>query len=147
MSDALEPMEAPRVSLIKPTLDTPFHIDFSWWRQNDREWLVFLRGLLGEEQEAHLAEMNMEDRVDWVDPNTGEVTQMDLLQYLLSQHYAQQEEQGASMVESIFRAFLKNGNSPMSVKQLGEALSRPPQTILRTLAGARVYRGIRPVGA
>ena len=139
--------ETPRVSLVKPTLDTPFHIDFSWWRQNDREWLVFLRGLLGEEQEARLAEMNMEDRVDWVDPNTGEVTQMELLQYLLSQHYAQQGEQGASMIESIFRAFLKNGNSPMSAKQLGEALGRPPQTILRTLAGARVYRGIRPVGA
>ncbi|MEX1248300.1 MAG: hypothetical protein WEA61_07435 [Anaerolineales bacterium] len=149
MSDAPEPnaSESPRPSLIKPTLDTPFHIDFSWWRQNDREWLVFLRGLLGEEQEAHLAEMNMEDRVDWVDPHTGEVTQMDLLQYLLSQHYAQQGEQGASMVESIFRVFLKNGNSAMSARQLGEALSRPPQTILRTLAGARVYRGIRPVGA
>lgn len=150
MSENHEPMEAeaPRASLVKPTLDTPFHIDFSWWRQNDREWRVFLRGLLGEEQEAKLADMDLDERVDWVDPATGEVTQMDLLQYLLSNHYAQQGDgEGASMIESIFRAFLKNGNSPMSSRQLGEALSRPPQTILRTLAGARVYRGIRPVGA
>lgn len=150
MSENQDPMESesPRASLVKPTIDTPFHIDFSWWRQNDREWRVFLRGLLGEEQEAKLADMDLDERVDWVDPATGEVTQMDLLQFLLSNHYAQQGDgAGASMIESIFRAFLKNGNSPMSAKQLGEALSRPPQTILRTLAGARVYRGIRPVGA
>ncbi|MEX2144437.1 MAG: hypothetical protein WD740_07570 [Anaerolineales bacterium] len=141
--------EAPRSSLVKPTLDTPWHIDFSWWRQNDREWRVFLRGLLGEEQEAKLGEIDLEQQVDWVDANTGEVSQVDALQYLLSTHYAQQGEQqeGTSMVESIFRAFLKSGNRPLSARQLGAALGRPPQTILRTLAGARVYRGIRPVGA
>lgn len=141
--------EAPRPSLVKPTLDTPFHIDFSWWRQNDREWRVFLRGLLGEEKEAELADLNLEERVDWVDPNTGEVSQVDVLQYLLSTYYTQQGDQegGTSLIESIFRAYLKNGNSPLSSRQLGEALGRPPQTILRTLAGLRVYRGIRPVGA
>ena len=141
--------EAPRPSLVKPTLDTPFHIDFSWWRQNDREWRVFLRGLLGEEKEAELADLNLEERVDWVDPNTGEVSQVDVLQYLLSTYYTQQGDQegGTSLIESIFRAYLKNGNSPLSSRQLGEALGRPPQTILRTLAGMRVYRGIRPVGA
>jgi len=141
--------EAPRTSLVKPTLDTPFHIDFSWWRQNDREWRVFLRGLLGEEQEARFAELDLEQQVDWVDPKTGQVTQIDALQYLLSTHYAQESDQqeGTSLIESLFRAFLKNGNQPLSPRQLGEALGRPPQTILRTLAGARVYRGIRPVGA
>ncbi len=141
--------EAPRASLVKPTLDTPFHIDFSWWRQNDREWRVFLRGLLGEEKEAELADLNLDERVDWVDPNTGEVSQVDVLQYLLSTYYTQQGDQegGTSLIESIFRAYLKNGNSPLSSRQLGEALGRPPQTILRTLAGLRVYRGIRPVGA
>lgn len=141
--------EAPRPSLVKPTLDTPFHIDFSWWRQNDREWRVFLRGLLGEDKEAELADLNLEERVDWVDPNTGEVSQVDVLQYLLSTYYTQQGDQegGTSLIESIFRTYLKNGNSPLSSRQLGEALGRPPQTILRTLAGLRVYRGIRPVGA
>lgn len=141
---------SPRPSLVKPTLDTPFHIDFSWWRLNDREWKVFLRGLLGPEQEEKLAGMTGEERVDWVDPNTGEVIQMDVLQYLLSSHYAQQGESGeggTSLIESIFRAFLKNGNAPMSSRQLGEALNRSPQTILKTLSGLRVYRGIRPVGA
>jgi len=86
--------------------------------------------------------------VDWVDPVTAEVSQVDVLQYLLSTYYTQQADQdGTSLIESIFRAYLKNGNSPLSSRQLGEALGRPPQTILRTLAGLRVYRGIRPVGA
>lgn len=142
--------ETPRASLIKPTLETPFHIDFAWWRQNDREWNVFLRGLLGPEQEAKLADLRGDERVDWVDPQTGEVIQMDALQYLLSNHYtgpAESETGGTSLVEAIFRAFLKNGNNPLNSQQLGEALGRPPQTILRTLSGLRVYRGIRPVGA
>jgi hypothetical protein len=142
--------ESARPSLVKPTFDTPFHIDFSWWRLNDRDWKVFLRGLLGSEQEDKLAQMTGDERVDWVDPNTGEVFQMDALQYLLSSHYAQQAESaegGTSLIESIFRVFLKNGNNPMSARQLGEALNRPPNTILKTVSGMRVYRGIRPVGA
>lgn len=139
-------MEAKR-SLIKPTLDTPFHIDFSWWRENDREWKVYLRGLLGPDQEEKLANLTGDELVDWVDPRTAEVKQVEALQYLLMNHFAQQgegESEGTSLVEAIFRAFLRTGNSPMSSAQLGEKLGRPPQTILRTLAGARVYRGIRP---
>lgn len=142
-------MEDHTESLIKPTLETPFHIDFSWWRQNDREWSVFLRGLLGPDQEETLANVDLDQRVDWVDPRTGEVQQMDALQYLLSNHYANLGDtgEGVSLVEAMFRAFLKNGNSPLSPRQLGQVLDRPAQTILRTLAGARVYRGIRPVRA
>lgn len=134
-------------SLVKPTEDTPFHIDFEWWRENDREWRVYLRGLLGPEQEAKLDELSGDEMVDWVDPKTAEVRRVNVLQYLLMSHYAEQkagEGGGASMVESIFRAFLANGNQPLSSQQLGEMLGRPAQTILRTLSGARVYRGIRP---
>ncbi|MCW5876840.1 MAG: hypothetical protein KIS85_08155 [Anaerolineales bacterium] len=139
--------DVPRPSLVKPTLETPFHIDFSWWRQNDQEWQVFLQGLLSEEQREKVGRINLEDTIDWVDPQTGEVTPMDVLQYLLSSHYASDEEQGgSSLIESIFRAFLKNGNQPLTAEQLGEALGRPPQTILRTLSGRQVYRGIRPAG-
>jgi hypothetical protein len=154
-SEIMENTESPaeefsRPSLVKPTLDTPYHIDFSWWRLNDREWKDFLRGLLGPDQEEKLAGMTGDEHVDWVDPQTGEVIQMDALQYLLSSHYAQEAasaEGGTSLIESIFRAFLKSGNAPMSSRQLGEALNRQPQTILKTLSGMRVYRGIRPVGA
>lgn len=135
------------MSLIKPTTDTPFQIDFDWWRDNDREWRVYLRGLLGPEQEARLAELSGDEMVDWVDPRTAEVRRVNVLQYLLMSHYAEQksgDEESSSLVESIFRAFLANGNKALSSEQLGELLGRPAQTILRTLSGARVYRGIRP---
>jgi hypothetical protein len=50
-----------------------------------------------------------------------------------------------ALVEAVFRLFLTNGNAPMSSEELGSRLNRPAMTILRTLAGARVYKGIRPV--
>jgi hypothetical protein len=65
-------------------------------------------------------------------------------------HFAEDEElagEGTSLVEGLFRTFLRNGNEPMNAEQLGAALDRPAITILRTLSGARVYRGIRPVAA
>jgi hypothetical protein len=139
------------MSLVKPMPDTPYHIDFAWWRNNDREWKVFLRGLLGPEQEAQLDALEGEEMIDWVDPQTAEVRQIDALQFLLMEHYAKEqpedEAEGTSLVEAIFRVFLKNGNGPQTSEDLAEALGRPAQTILRTLSGARVYRGIRPVGA
>jgi hypothetical protein len=138
------------MSLIKPTEQTPFQIDFNWWRENDREWRVYLRGLLGSEQEARLSEISGEELVDWVDPKTAEVRRVNVLQYLLMDHYASHgkaAEEGTSLVESIFRAFLANGNRPLNSVELGELLGRPAQTILRTISGARVYRGIRPVVA
>ena len=35
--------EVKRFSLVKPTVDTPFHIDFAWWKKNERDWHVYLR--------------------------------------------------------------------------------------------------------
>ena len=83
-----------------------------------------------------------------MDEQTAEVRRMDAIQYLLMTHFAENEEllqEGTSLVESIFRVFLKNGNSPLSSQQLGETLDRPPRTILSMLSGTRVYRGLRPI--
>ena len=33
---SIQVVEDKRFSLVKPTVNTPFHIDFEWWRQNDR---------------------------------------------------------------------------------------------------------------
>lgn len=137
-------------SLIKPTLETPYHIDFAWWRQSDREWRVYLRTLLGPEREAILDALEGDEMVDWVDADTAEVHQVEAIQYLLMAHFAENEElagEGTSLVEAMFRTFLKNGNEPMNAEQLAAALDRPANTILRTLSGARIYRGIRPVAA
>ena len=139
--------ELKKFSLVKPTIQMPFHIDFDWWRANDENWHVALMSMLcAEHQEAfnNLAEGQM---IDWVDPETAEVRQMDGLQHVLILHCAKQEgflDEHTAMVEAIFRLLLANGNTPMSAEELGKRLNRPADTILKTIAGTRVYKGLRP---
>ena len=139
--------EVKRFSLIKPTLSTPFHIDFDWWRQNDREWRVHLRGCLCQEHQQAFSDLDSDEQVDFVDPDTAEVQRVDGLQHILISHCAQTGDfitERTTLVESIFRLFLSNGNLHLTAVELGEKLNRPPNTILRTISGVRVYKGIRP---
>jgi len=135
------------MSLLKPSVDTPFHIDFEWWKKNERDWHVFLRSLLCPEHLESFAEMGEGELIDWIDPQTAEVKPVDGVQHALMTHCALRPEFSdahTAMVEAVFRIFLVNGNAPMSAKDLGKKLGRPSDTILRTLAGPRVYRGLRP---
>ena len=139
-------VEHKRISLVKPTLNTPFHIDFDWWKQNDQEWRVHLRSCLPPEYQQAFADADTEE-VDWVDPETAEVQKVDGLQHVLINYAAETPDfitSQTTMIESIFRLLLANGNTPMTVEELGERLRRPPMTILRTISGIRVYKGIRP---
>jgi len=139
--------EPKRYSLVTPTLDTPFHIDFEWWRQNDHEWRVHLRSSLCPEHQEKFADVLADEKVDWVDPETAEVQRVDGLQNVLINHCARTGEfitERTSVVEAVFRTFLANGNMHMTPRELGERLNRPAQTILRTISAVRVYKGIRP---
>jgi hypothetical protein len=142
-------VESKKFSLVKPTLETPFHIDFEWWQQNDREWRVHLRSLLSDEALARFADIiDGNELVDWVDPETAEVHQVDGLQHVVITYTAQQEgflDTRTALVEAIFRLLLKNGNTPMTILELGEELGRNPKQILGMLSGVRVYQGIRPL--
>jgi len=136
------------MSLLKPTPRTPFHIDFDWWEKNDRDWHVFLHSLLCPEHQQSLAEVAEDAKLDWIDPKTAEVKQVDGIQHALMHHCALQPDfvnEHTTVVEAVFRVILVNGNQPMSAEALGKKLGRPADTILRTLAGPRVYRGLRPL--
>ncbi|MCE9647394.1 MAG: hypothetical protein K8S20_15475 [Chloroflexi bacterium] len=135
------------MSLLKPTAKTPFHIDFEWWKQNERDWHVFLRSLLCAEHQEMFANVEEGGTVDWVDAQTAEVKPVDGIQHTLMSHCALLPEftdVHTAMVEAIFRVFLVNGNIPMSAEDLGKKLGRPTDTILKTISGPRVYRGLRP---
>lgn len=135
------------MSLLKPSIKTPFHIDFEWWKQNERDWHVFLRSLLCPEHQDAFAAFEESEMIDWIDPNTAEVKQVDGIQHALMTHCAALPEfTGArtALVEAVFRAFIANGNTPMSAEEIGKKLERPADMILRTISGARVYRGLRP---
>jgi hypothetical protein len=139
--------EVRKFSLIKPTLQTPFHIDFDWWRINDTNWHVGLQSLLCPEHQEAFAGLPEDQMIDWVDPESAEVRQLDGLQNTLIIHCAQQPgflDEHTALVDAIFRLLLANGNTPTSVEELGTRLNRPADMILKTIAGPRVYKGLRP---
>ena len=140
-------MEGKRPSLVKPSVNTPFHVDFAWWQKNERDWHVYLRTLLCAEHQEAFSNVEEGETIDWVDPVTAEVKPVEGVQNALMTHCVKQPDfltVQTALVEAVFRLFLANGNMPMTSKELGARLSRPADTILRTLAGARVYKGIRP---
>jgi hypothetical protein len=139
--------EIKRISLVKPTTKTRFHIDFDWWSQNDRDWRVYLRNFLCTEHQLIFAETDLNELVDWVDPETAEVQRVDGVQNILITHCARQPSfftQQSTLVDSVFRIFLANGNTPLTPDELSEYLGRDSITILKTLSGVRVYKGLRP---
>ncbi|MEI7988148.1 MAG: hypothetical protein WCI88_03845 [Chloroflexota bacterium] len=134
-------------SIIKPTLKTPYHIDFEWWKQNERNWQIILLGYLSPEHRQVLQEMSQEQKFDIIDPQTAEVRQVDALQHLLMTDYSKREDfisETTSLVEAIFRLFLVNGNHPMSSEEISGKLDRPAPLILQMLSGKRVHQGLRP---
>jgi hypothetical protein len=134
-------------ALVKPTLDTAFHIDYDWWNRKGLHIGVELRTHLCQEHQSVFRDHFDTEKIDWVDNQTGEVTQIDGLQHVLQVHCSKQPgyiSEHSSLVDAIFRVFLANGNTPLTCKELGSIIGQPPDKILRTLAGHRVYKGIRP---
>lgn len=137
-------MRASRLSV-----DTKFHIDFSWWDKQNKDIRVLMMDLLcvGCHETAGL--VSNAKMVDMVDPETAEVTRVDAIWEAiraccsLKPGYITPD---TPLLDSIFRLFLANGNKPLSVQELYERLDkRPPETILRVLTKGPVYLGIKPV--
>lgn len=140
------PLKKPS-SLAKPTLDTEFHIDYSWWERSSEDLRMYLLSHLLPEQRERLLQTDEQRIVDYIDPETGEVFQLDELG--LAIQIAAEDPNfinpQTSLVDSIFRVFLANGNEPMTPRELAERIGRPASVILKTLSGAQIYKGIRPV--
>ena len=135
-------------SIVKPTTKTPFHIDFDWWKDNDSDWRVFLYDFLCESHRDTFRNEPTDIIIDVVDHTTAEVHQEDGLLYTLMTHCAKQPDfiqSNASLVSLIFRIFLSNGNKPFNVEELSKITNRPANTILVTLTGRQIYKGIRPI--
>jgi hypothetical protein len=140
--------EIKRFSLVKPTTQTPFHIDFDWWKDQEKNWQVYLFSYLCPQHQELFANRGEAIEIDRVDPETAEISVVDGVQHMLMTHCAKQESfvtLNTSLVDAVFRILLTNGNNPLTPEELGKATGKSPETILRTLAGARVYKGIRPI--
>lgn len=134
-----------RISRVRPTTDTKFHIDYGWWEGQADELQAYLLSLLPAEQRELFEENEAGPQLDWIDPQTAEVKQIDALQQALRSSVEDADElRQTPLVDAVFRVFLANGNTPLSPEELEQLTGRPARTILRTLAGARIYRGLRP---
>jgi hypothetical protein len=133
-------------ALIKPTLDTLYHIDYSWWDRSDEDLRTYLVSHLPPEQREQLDQATENHIVDFIEPDTGEVFQLTELSLAIQQAAKDLDfiNPHTSVVDSIFRVFLANGNEPQSARNLAERIGRPASLILKTLSGGRVYKGIRP---
>jgi hypothetical protein len=133
-------------ALIKPTQNTKFHIDYDWWARSREDLRSYMLSHLSIEVRERLQNATDDALVDFVDPETGEVFQYDDLD-LAIQTAAKDPDfinPQTSLVDGVFRVFLKNNNTPLSPKQLSRETGRPAATILKTLSGQQIYKGIRP---
>lgn len=134
----------------RPTVNTLFHIDMDWWKENNRDIRVYIREMLCPECRVNYVEGGPSvGEIDWVDEQTGEVMRVDGLWHSLRTCCSRRSSfitPHTPVIEAVFRTFLANGNKPLSVQELYELLDRrPPETLLRILTAGQVYMGIRPV--
>ena len=131
---------------VKPTLDTKFHIDYEWWERSGQDLRVSMIAQLLPEQRAYFQDRDAGEESDWVDPETAEVHRVDALRMALQEAARDPAyvTPPTSLVDAVFRVFLTNNNVPLTPLELAERINRPPMTILRTLSGQQVYKGIRP---
>jgi len=144
------PDEKKKFSLVKPTVDTPFHIDFDWWQETDSNWRIFLLNFLCEKHQEVFSDKNDSLKIDAVDPETAEVHPVDAFLHTLMSHCAKTGDfipDNLPLIARIFRIFLANGNEPLTPQQLSEIVNKPARTILVTIGGYQVYKGIRPIQA
>jgi hypothetical protein len=132
--------------LIKPSVETKFYIDFDWWEQSRDDLQIYLVTHLSPEQQQALEHTDLAEVFDYVDPETGEVFQMDSLRLAIRESAKREDfiTGHIGLIDSVFRALLVNGNSPLSAIELAEITGRNAATILKTIGGVRIYRGIRP---
>jgi hypothetical protein len=133
----------------RPTLDTRFHIDLSWWQEQGRDIRVYVRDMLCDDCREMLRDYDLDDKMDAVDETTGEVVQMEPLWYCLGTCCGQKPDfigPNTPIIEAVFRTFLLNNNTPLSIRELHERLDRrPPATLLRMLTAGDIYLGLRPI--
>lgn len=135
---------------IKPTLDTEFYIDYDWWERDSSEDLrTYMLSHVLSEQRDYLSQLEEDALIDYIDPETGEVFQLDALRLAIKQAVDDPDfiNPQTSLVDSVFRVFLANNNNPLTPRQLAEKTGKDANTILKTLGGIRIYKGIRPTGS
>ncbi len=136
-------------ALAKANQDTQFHIDYHWWQTPAQLRSYLLSHIPDEADRERISQSDEGKMVDFVHPETGEVFRSDELNLALQQAAQQPDfiNPQASVVDNIFRVFLKNGNKPLTPRELETYVGKSASVILKTIGGTKIYNGIRPVSS
>ena len=135
--------------VLRPTSDTPFHVDWGWFERNNLNAESFVRNQLCYSCHQKFADGYPVEEVDYVHPETGEVTRMDSLRESILAHCQFEPSylnEDTPIAQAILRLFLANGNQPLTPKAMAQRLGRhDTQGIVRLLTASGVQNGVVPV--
>ena len=117
---------------IKPTLDTKFHVDFSWWQKKGQNLRIYLRSHVCP-QCAALSQDVQGQTFDWISTETGEVFQIDMLWHIIHTHCGQDPaffDHRIPLTSAIFRAFITNDNTPLTPAEIHERVKKKPPSLI-----------------
>jgi hypothetical protein len=135
--------------IARPTPDTRFHVDWSWFERNNLNTEKVIRDQLTHKVAARFPFGEEVPLVDYVNPETGEVVRIDALrEAIMSEcqfepHYLTGD---IPLIQAVLRVFLANNNQPLTVHEIAQRLERhDPDPILRVLTSGGVQMGIVPI--
>jgi hypothetical protein len=136
------------MKLFRPTENTKFHIDYTWFEKNGQDVKVLIFKCLTPEQQDQFADAQPTELYDYIDAMTAEVTRVDPVLHIIRTQNANDPNFITSrtpVAEAAFRVFLVNNNQPLTPMEMGARMNRRSSEILAQLGGRAVYNGIRPV--
>lgn len=134
---------------LRPTLETPFHIDWGWFERNGIDVTLTRLDQLCYQCRNRFEHDDPTAQVDWVDSTTGEVFQVDAVSEAIMSHCQWKPDYinaTTPLTAGIFRALLAHNNRPMKATELAQRLGRSDaETVLRVISGRDLKYGISPV--
>ena len=97
--------------LIKPNVETKFYIDYDWWEQSRDDLQIYLLTHLTPEQQQTLANTNLDEEFDYVDPETGEVFKVDTLRLAIRESARREDfiSEHIGLIDSVFSRLVDQG--------------------------------------
>ncbi len=135
--------------VVRLTTKSKFYIDLKFWEQQGKNFRQEVYDSLCDECKA-MYSLDTVQLVDHIDPQTGEVKQMDAMLDCASEVCAQDKDfvpARMPLTRAIFRAFIAAGNMPQSAEDIYARIKKgSPAIILRELMSVQMEdEGVTPI--
>ena len=134
---------------MRPTGDTPFQINWSWFERNNINAQSLVRNQLNYKWRQRFDNGLEIKEVDYINSETGEVFKMDNMREAILAECQWEPDyitRDMPLLQSILRLFLANNNQPMTVVEMARRLERhDSNAILNLLTASKIQNGITPI--